>query len=264
MLLKLKGGPGHTTPPTAWTARSATCTCATAQIASTPAPDERIDREYDLSGRVVMAGAIDMHTHIGGGKVNIARAMLPEDHRADPVARTAITRASCGHAAPGTFATGYRYAEMGYTACFEPAMLPVNARQAHLEMGDTPIVDKGGYVMLGSDDFLLRLHGGGRRPEADQRLRRVDPARDALHRHQGGESRRHLRVQVQPAHDAPRRSAPLLRRDAPRHPPGAEPRGARAGRSAPAARARQQPRRAGQRGHHARHHAARRRGCRST
>jgi len=36
-------------------------------------------------------------------------------------------------------------------------MLPVNARQAHMEMGDTPIVDKGAYAMLGSDDFLLRM-----------------------------------------------------------------------------------------------------------
>jgi formylmethanofuran dehydrogenase subunit A len=35
-------------------------------------------------------------------------------------------------------------------------MLPMNARQAHLEMGDTPMVDKGAYAMLGSDDFLLR------------------------------------------------------------------------------------------------------------
>ena len=126
-----------------------------------PGPDERIDRDFDLSGRVVMAGAIDMHTHIGGGKLNIARAMLPEDHRSDPVIRTDLTRASSGHAAPGTFATGYRYAEMGYTACFEPAILPVNARQAHMEMGDTPMVDKGGYVMLGSDDFLLRMLAAG-------------------------------------------------------------------------------------------------------
>ena len=45
---------------------------------------------------------------------------------------------------------------MGYTACFEPAMLPANARQAHMEMADTPMLDKGAYVMLGSDDFLLR------------------------------------------------------------------------------------------------------------
>ncbi len=52
--------------------------------------------------------------------------------------------------------TGYRYAEMGYTACFEPAMLPANARQAHMEMGDTPMVDKGAFAMLGSDDFFLR------------------------------------------------------------------------------------------------------------
>ena len=50
---------------------------------------------------------------------------------------------------------------MGYTACFEPAMLPVNARQAHMEMGDTPIVDKGGYAMLGNDDFLLRMMASG-------------------------------------------------------------------------------------------------------
>lgn len=131
------------------------------RIVAAPGPDERVDQSYDLTGRVVMAGAIDMHTHIGGGKLNIARAMLPEDHRGDPRARTPLTRGSCGHAAPGTFATGYRYAEMGYTACFEPAILPVNARQAHLEMGDTPMVDKGGYVMLGSDDFLLRLMASG-------------------------------------------------------------------------------------------------------
>jgi len=135
-------------------------------IASIPPPGLTIDREYDLSGRVVMAGAIDLHTHIGGGKVNIARAMLPEDHRDSAFARTDSTRSGSGVAAPSTFATGYRYAEMGYTACFEPAMLPVNARQAHMEMGDTPIIDKGGYAMLGNDDFLLRLMAAG----VDQKL----------------------------------------------------------------------------------------------
>lgn len=116
----------------------------------------RIDKEYDLKGRIVMAGAIDPHTHIGGGKMTIARMLLPEDHRKDEVARTKLTRAGTGHAVPSTMVTGYRYAEMGYTACFEPAMLPVNARQAHMEMGDTPMVDKGAFAMLGSDDFFLR------------------------------------------------------------------------------------------------------------
>ena len=103
-----------------------------------------VDKEYDLKGKVVMSGAIDMHTHIGGGKGNIARMLLPEEHRNDPVHQSDITRSGCGHAMPSTFVTGYRYAEMGYTAGFEPAMLPVNARQAHMEMADIPILDKGG------------------------------------------------------------------------------------------------------------------------
>lgn len=127
------------------------------RIVERPHDGEKIDTEYNLNGKVIMAGAIDMHTHIGGGKVNIARTMLPEDHRGDPVPHTHLCRAGCGHAAPSTLTTGYRYAEMGYTAGFEPAVLPMNARQAHLEMGDTPIIDKGGYAMLGSDDLLLRM-----------------------------------------------------------------------------------------------------------
>ena len=127
------------------------------RIVEKPADGVRIDKTYEVSDRVVMAGAIDPHTHIGGGKVTIARTLVPEDHRSDPVAHTRLTRAGCGHAAPSTLTTGYRYAEMGYTACFEPAMLPINARQAHMEMADTPMIDKGAYVMLGNDDFFLRL-----------------------------------------------------------------------------------------------------------
>ncbi len=136
------------------------------RIVDAPMAGTPIDHEYDLKDRVVMAGAIDLHTHIGGGKVNLARAMLPEDHRASCFARTGITRSGSGLIAPSTFAAGYRYAEMGYTACFEPAMLPVNARQAHMEMADTPIVDKGAYALLGNDDFLLRMLAAG----ADQNL----------------------------------------------------------------------------------------------
>ncbi|MCF8158816.1 MAG: formylmethanofuran dehydrogenase subunit A [Burkholderiaceae bacterium] len=127
------------------------------RIVSRPRDDETIDQAFNLSGKVLMAGAIDMHTHIGGGKVNIARMMLPEDHRADPSVHSELCRSGCGHAAPSTFTTGYRYAEMGYTAAFEPALSPANARQSHLEMGDTPIIDKGGYAMIGSDDYFLRM-----------------------------------------------------------------------------------------------------------
>jgi formylmethanofuran dehydrogenase subunit A len=50
---------------------------------------------------------------------------------------------------------------MGYTSCFEPAILPVNARQAHMEMADTPMLDTGGYAMLGNDDLLLQMMAEG-------------------------------------------------------------------------------------------------------
>ena len=126
------------------------------RLVAAPRDGRVADQTLDLSGRVIMAGAIDLHTHIGGGKVNIARMMLPEDHARDPVDNDRHPHAGCGHAAPATRTAGYRYAEMGYVACFEPAMLPANARQAHMEMADTPMVDKGAYVLLGNDDFLLR------------------------------------------------------------------------------------------------------------
>lgn len=123
------------------------------------APPKNIQpkQEYDITGKIVMSGAIDLHTHIGGGKNNISRILMPENHLLDEIAHTDITRAGTGQAMPSTFITGYRYAQMGYTAAFEPAVLPINSRQAHMEMGDTPMLDKGGYVMLGSDDFFLRM-----------------------------------------------------------------------------------------------------------
>ena len=127
------------------------------KISKTAPANKKIDHSYAIDDCIVMAGAIDMHTHIGGGKVNIARTMMLDDQHAHPDARSGKFRSGNGHVVPSTFSTGYRYAEMGYTACFEPAVLPVNARQAHMEMADTPMIDKGGYVLLGNDDFLLGM-----------------------------------------------------------------------------------------------------------
>ncbi len=53
-----------------------------------PEPNARADQTYDIKGKIVMAGAIDPHTHIGGGKMTIARMMLTEDHYGTEVART--------------------------------------------------------------------------------------------------------------------------------------------------------------------------------
>ncbi len=122
---------------------------------------ETVDHAIDASGCVVLAGGIDLHSHIGGGKMNLARLLLPEDHRAglapSPLPSNPLELPSCGTCIPGTLATGYRYAEMGYTAAFEPAMVAGNARHAHMEMGDVPILDHGAYVMLGNDELFLEL-----------------------------------------------------------------------------------------------------------
>jgi len=135
------------------------------RIVPKPLDNAKISQTYDLSGKVIMAGAIDMHSHIGGGKVNIARMMLPEYQQkqmqeiknlSEPEAHICTPYCS-HHATPTATDTGFRYIEMGYTAAFEPAISPINARQAHLEMGDTPMIDKGGYAMLGNDDYFLRM-----------------------------------------------------------------------------------------------------------
>jgi len=126
-----------------------------------PASDERIEQTYDVTGMLAMAGAIDLHTHIGGGKVNLSRALLPEIDTRDLIPASEVSDACFGGAAPSTLAAGYRYAAMGYSACFEPAMLPSNARHAHMEMGDTPLIDRGAYALLGNDDFLLRMMAAG-------------------------------------------------------------------------------------------------------
>ncbi len=155
MLIKLKGGTVYD-PKNRVNGKKKDIYIQDGKIVAKPRNIEP-DQEYNIEGKVVMAGAIDLHTHIGGGKGNIARILMPENHRIDPVAHTDVMRSGTGHCMPSSFTTGYRYAEMGYTAAFEPAVLPINARQAHMEMGDMPMLDKGGYAMLGSDDYLLRM-----------------------------------------------------------------------------------------------------------
>ncbi|MGH8502302.1 MAG: formylmethanofuran dehydrogenase subunit A [Gammaproteobacteria bacterium] len=131
------------------------------RLVAPPADDAKIGREYDVTGQVVMAGGIDLHTHIGGGKTNLARAMLTRDVHADEPGDLASGTSTFTDAVQSTSVTGYRYAEMGYTTCFEPAVVPINARHAHMEMADTPLLDTGGYAILGNDDFLLKLLADG-------------------------------------------------------------------------------------------------------
>ena len=77
------------------------------------------DEVHDVSGKIVMAGAIDIHSHIAGGNVNI---------RPPAAARNAsgLPRQSRGLAvcAPpnGRRSRPGRYASMGFTTVIEPAI----------------------------------------------------------------------------------------------------------------------------------------------
>ena len=119
-------------------------------------PPENPDRaeSYDITGKIVMAGGIDIHSHIASGSVNLARVLLSEQHRA--------SEPHPGHlplsTAPwSTYETGRLYAQMGYTMVVEPALIPQDALSAHLQLADTPYIDRAALAVLGNEDFLLRL-----------------------------------------------------------------------------------------------------------
>lgn len=128
------------------------------KFVAAPGPsDERPTTVLDASGLVVMPGGIDMHCHIAGPKVNAARRMRPEEKRVAPqMCRTPLTRSGTMGSVPSTFATGYKYAGLGYTTAFDAAVPPLGARHAHEELADTPCVDKGFYVLMGNNHYIMQ------------------------------------------------------------------------------------------------------------
>jgi formylmethanofuran dehydrogenase subunit A len=100
-------------------------------------------KKIDLKGRLVMAGGVDMHSHIVGSKVGVGRATCPEDHRKDPVPRTKYTRGGVGYTMPNSYVIGYRYSAMGYTTVIEPALPALKALGSWEEMEDLHNLDSG-------------------------------------------------------------------------------------------------------------------------
>src|SRR5688572_23286433 len=146
-------------------------------VADVP-PDATV---IDARGMVVMPGGVDIHSHVASGSVNLARRLLPEEHDADPAAAPDLfsgeppdgfggsgrqARSGTGGTVPSTFTTGYRYAGLGYTTVFDAAVAPLTARSSHAEFDDTPIVDGGFFVLMGNDEYLLRLIDAGEQAQA--------------------------------------------------------------------------------------------------
>lgn len=119
-------------------------------------------RRIDARGMVVMPGGVDIHAHIAGPKVNAARKLTVDQRRDDVVRRTSITRAGSGGTVPSTFATGYRYALLGYTTVVEAATPPLAARHTLAELRDTPVIDAAFLILMGNNLPLFELIRSGR------------------------------------------------------------------------------------------------------
>ncbi|MHA1248169.1 MAG: formylmethanofuran dehydrogenase subunit A [Candidatus Thorarchaeota archaeon] len=108
---------------------------------------------YDLDGRAVLPGGVDLHSHIIGSKIGTARAMTPEYHRTEPVPRRGRLRSGVGSVLPSSFVIGYRYSQMGYTTVIDPAIPAVKALGAWEEVADVPLLDVG-MLSLFSNSML--------------------------------------------------------------------------------------------------------------
>ena len=119
-----------------------------------------IDREraevVDAAGLVVMPGGVDIHAHIAGGEVNAGRKMRPEDHRRHERARSGSLRAGAGGTVPSTHLTGYLYSELGYTTVMQASAAPLVARHTHEELEDVPNLDKGAFIVMGNNHFVMQ------------------------------------------------------------------------------------------------------------
>jgi len=100
----------------------------------------------DATGRFVMPGGVDLHSHVAGPKVNAGRRISPHLARRSPPA------------VPTIHSTGALYAALGYTTVFDAAIATAAAGIAHLELADLPILDKGIYLLAADNaDVLVAL-----------------------------------------------------------------------------------------------------------
>jgi formylmethanofuran dehydrogenase subunit A len=121
----------------------------------------------DARGLVVFPGGVDLHCHIAGSKVNLGRRLCPDHARDEPLPAPELVqgtpRSGTGGLNPSSFATGYLYAGLGYTAAIDAAIAPLGARHAHAELADVPILDSGFLALLGNNTLLLSLLVAGER-----------------------------------------------------------------------------------------------------
>lgn len=128
-------------------------------------------RRIDCTGRVIMAGGIDMHSHIVGPKVNVARKMQPQLFQSQTLQAVGQPRPdsslAASHTLPGyqllppAQIVGERYLSMGYTTVMDAAVSPSASRWVHRELEQLTGVDVGFFALSGNHHFLMECAAQG-------------------------------------------------------------------------------------------------------
>ena len=175
-----------------------------------PPQGETPDEVYDVSGKIVMAGAIDIHSHVAERKCEhrpAAAAGKPSrPYRRAPRQRRCRRRAG---------RLSRPAAAMPRWASRPSSSRPFRRITRCIRISNSPTFrssTRAILTVLGEDDFLLSLMRDGQEPHGHRGLSRRDARGKQGPRHQGDQSWRVGRLSEQCAHLRPRRCRAELRR----------------------------------------------------
>ncbi len=134
--------------------------CRDGRIISPPAEHERAEFvEIDLDGKVVFPGGVDMHSHVIGPKINLARRMNPALFAAFGREQLAVVAGQ--RLLPTLGEVTQRYLALGYTTVIDAAISPLASRQVHHELEHLAGLDCGFFVLVGNHHYLLEAAAAG-------------------------------------------------------------------------------------------------------
>lgn len=116
-------------------------------------------KTIDVTGKLVMPGGVDAHSHIAGPKLSVGRIYRPEDIRRGikPPVKGKVQGFEAGFSLPTCPTIGYRYTKMGYTTVTEAAVPPLEAKHAHEEINSIPNLDIPTLTLFGNNWFMLKF-----------------------------------------------------------------------------------------------------------
>lgn len=125
-------------------------------------PPDSVKSEFasiDVAGKLIFPGGVDMHSHLVGPKIGMARRMSPElftsfsdDDRIDSRGQRLL---------PTLAEAAQRYLAMGYTTVMDAAITPLAARHVHHELEHLAGLDVGFFVLVGNHHYLLERSARG-------------------------------------------------------------------------------------------------------